>query len=655
MRVLIVTHYLGEAYPHGLERVVARLSVELVRGGDDVAIVTTWDPSPAPGSVARPARPLANVPVFRLSAGALDPVGLPVDATVSNRALDVVLDAWRPDLVHVTLLHGLDPSVVRYIQRRGTPVVLDLHSHEVGCPLLVLRSTTGLACAGPDGGRACVATCFAHLPDAAARIGARARGFADAVRAADARTACSPYLARWLLETCDVPEPRTVSPPIVPPEPGLPIHLRPTPATRGRLNLALIGGVHPYKGAGVAVDAVADAKLGPTQLAILGHVHDRQLEAAIRRKAAAVANLELRIAGSFEPAELSLLMTDVDVLLICSQGPETYSLAAREAWSRGVPVLASRLGALAEAVREGENGYTFSHDDPLELAGLLTRIVHQPGLLGELRDGATQTPYVTPTQYAAAFREIHAEVLGARPPTPEHAGATLEPDRSSTPAPAPRPAELRALGTSDGASHAQMFADIYAQELSRRGGESSPAPRSPCEDTQRLRTELPRLLSRLGIRHLLDVGCGDYNWMRETELAVDLYTGLDVDFDVILANRLRDGGPRRRFLLRDLSRDPLPRADLVLCRDVLIHFPDEDLMTALRAIIFSGSRYLLASTFIAREKNDPIARGDWRPVNLQLPPLSLPAPVDALVETPAETGYDDKRLALWDLRELRHG
>ena len=120
-----------------------------------------------------------------------------------------------------------------------------------------------------------------------------------------------------------------------------------------------------------------------------------------------------------------------------------------------------------------------------------------------------------------------------------------------------------------------------------------------------------------------------------------------MDFDVLLANRLRYGGPRRRFLLRDVRRDPLPRADLVLCRDALNHFSDEDLMTALRAIIASGSRYLLASTFIAREKNDPIAIGDWRPVNLQLPPLSLPAPVDALIETPPETGYDDKRLALW--------
>ena len=536
MRVLIVTHVLGEAYPHGLERVVARLSVELVRGGDDVALVTTWEPSPAPGSVFRPARSLAGVPVFRLSAGALDPLGLPVDASESNRALDEVLDTWRPDLVHITLLHGLDPGVVRHIQRRGTPVVLDLHSHEVGCPLLLLRTTTGLACAGPDGGRACVASCFAQLPDAAARIGARARGFEDAVRAADVSTACSPYLARWIRETCDVPEPLTVSPPIVPPEPGLPTHLRPMPATRGRLNLALIGGVHDYKGTGVAVDAVADAQLGPTQLAVFGAVHDRQLVAAIRHKAAAVADLELRIAGSFEPTELPLLMTDVDVLLICSQGPETFSLAAREAWSRGVPVLASRLGALAEAVREGENGYTFSHDEPRALGELLKRIVDQPGLLRELRDGATRTPYVTPPQYAAAFRDIYAEALGAKPATVVSASAVRHDDRSSTAAAAVGIAEHRALRRSDRSSHGEVFAEIYAQDRWRRGGESSSGPGSRREHTQRLRSELPRLLSRLGVSRVLDIGCGDFNWMREIELGVDLYVGVDVVFDVVLVS-----------------------------------------------------------------------------------------------------------------------
>jgi glycosyltransferase involved in cell wall biosynthesis/SAM-dependent methyltransferase len=655
MRVLIVTHFLGQSYAHGQERVIARLSTELLRQGDDVALVTTWD-QPAPRSSPRPVRLVPGVTVFRLSHVPRDPLGLPLDSSTSNSELDQILDDWRPDIVHITLLYGLDPAIVGHIQRRGTPVVLDFHSHELGCPRLTLRTTAGDLCAGPDGGRACVATCFAELPDAAARITARARAIRDAVAAADVRTASSPYLARWIHETCDVSEPRTVSPPIAPPRPGLPVELRPTPATRGRLNLAQIGEVLAYKGADIAVEAVAGATLGSTQLTILGPVHDRSFETAMRIRAAEAGDLELRITGAFEPGELSLLLSDVDVLVIPSQFPETYSLAAREAWSRGVPVLASRLGALAEAVREGENGFTFQHDDPRELGRLLERVVHESGLLARLRDGAARTPVVTPPQYAAAFGEIYREVLGVELVSYTHAltggrSAPLGVARSA----ATTAGTQRWRYRRDRSEYSEVFTDIYARDLWRLGGESSSGPGGQREQTQGLRLELPRLLSRLGIRSILDVGCGDFNWMRETELGVDVYIGVDIVFGILLANRLRYGGPRKRFLLRDVMRDPLPRADLVLCRDVLIHFPDDDLVTALNAIISSGARYLLASTFIHRDENKPIGLGDWRPVNLELPPLSLPPPLEALVETPRETGYDDKRLGLWDLREFRGG
>jgi SAM-dependent methyltransferase len=278
--------------------------------------------------------------------------------------------------------------------------------------------------------------------------------------------------------------------------------------------------------------------------------------------------------------------------------------------------------------------------------------------LGKLREGAAKTPYVTPPQYAAAFREVYAQALGAPAAASTGPRAARQPDRPSGAdlGAAAGNADFRwAPRRSDRRDHGEVFSDIYARDLWRLGGESSSGPGSRREHTQRLRIELPRLLSRLGIRRLLDIGCGDFNWMRETQLGVDLYIGVDVVFDVVLANRLRYGSARRRFLLRDITRDPLPRADLVLCRDVLIHFPNDDLVTALQAIIASGSRYLLAGTYTGRAQNKPIVLGDWRPVNLQLAPLSLPPPIEALVETPAEEGYDDKRLALWDLRELRSG
>ena len=85
---------------------------------------------------------------------------------------------------------------------------------------------------------------------------------------------------------------------------------------------------------------------------------------------------------------------------------------------------------------------------------------------------------------------------------------------------------------------------------------------SSLAQTAELRQRLPLLLQHIGAQSLLDAPCGDFNWMRETELDLDMYIGVDVVFDVILANRIRYANPRRQFLMRDLTRDPLPGSAL---------------------------------------------------------------------------------------------
>jgi glycosyltransferase involved in cell wall biosynthesis/SAM-dependent methyltransferase len=654
MRVLIVTHYLGEAFPHGVERAVMHLSTELAGAGVDVAIATTLEERPADGFGAWPRRSINGLPVFPISAGPLDAIGLPAEER-SAEAIDRVLDAWEPDIVHVTLVHGLHPNVVVHAKRRGVAVLLDCHSYEVGCARLLLEKTNGEPCPGPDEGRECAKTCFADLPGALGIVTDRLETMRAALLAADAVTACSSHVARWIARTCGVPEPQVISPPIAPPESQLPVALQRSPASRGQLNLAMIGTVGRTKGADFVVEAVASVALGPTELLLLGAVLDPEFKSSLVKRAAAVPDLRLRLTGPFDPSQLPVLLSDVDALVVATRSPETYSLAAREAWSRGIPVLASRLGALPDAVDDGRNGFLFDHDAPEELAAALTRLVTEPELLANLRDGALRTPFMTPSAHRSAIEQVYARIAPGSGDVDRSSGAPGK--RADSPAEtiesAPT-ARFQATGWQAGDSrHASVFSDIYQSEYWRLGGESSSGPGSRREWTRGLQRELPKLLARLGVSTVLDLGCGDFNWMREVELGAVLYTGADVVFDVVLENRLRHGGPRRRFLYRDLTRDPLPRADLVLCRDVLIHFPDEDLIPAMQAIVDSGARYLLAGTFLARTENPPIVLGDWRPLNMQLPPLSMPPPADWLVETVSEPGFEDKRLALWDLHALR--
>ena len=193
------------------------------------------------------------------------------------------------------------------------------------------------------------------------------------------------------------------------------------------------------------------------------------------------------------------------------------------------------------------------------------------------------------------------------------------------------------------------FAYIHERNL-WEGAESRSGAGSGLDETETLRRELPGLLARLGVRELLDVPCGDFQWLSKTDLAC-AYTGADIVPALVAENQARFGGAGRRFLALDLTRDPLPEADAVLCRDCLVHLSFPNIERALANIRRSGARRLLATTFPETAANRDIEDGDWRPLNLALPPFGLGAPAELLVEGCREAGgaYADKALGVWRL------
>lgn len=104
----------------------------------------------------------------------------------------------------------------------------------------------------------------------------------------------------------------------------------------------------------------------------------------------------------------------------------------------------------------------------------------------------------------------------------------------------------------------------------------------------------------------------------------------------------------------DISKDGLPKADMILCRDCLVHFSFEDILSAIRNFKRSGSQYILTTTFSERLSNIDINTGGWRTLNLQLPPFNFPRPIKLINEKCDEAGgiYLDKSLGLWRLEDI---
>lgn len=206
----------------------------------------------------------------------------------------------------------------------------------------------------------------------------------------------------------------------------------------------------------------------------------------------------------------------------------------------------------------------------------------------------------------------------------------------------------------DGLDLAERFALIHRTNL--WGAETSQSGLgSELDATSTLRRELSQLLKRFEVTTLLDLPCGDFTWIAQMDLRGIAYLGADIVPDIIASNVARyERAGHIDFHLLDLVSDPLPAADLVLCRDCLVHLSFANIHRAIANLKRSGTRWLLTTTFPDASANRDIENGDWRVLNLQYAPFLFPAPLAVINEGCTEAGgdYADKSLALWRVSDL---
>jgi SAM-dependent methyltransferase len=200
------------------------------------------------------------------------------------------------------------------------------------------------------------------------------------------------------------------------------------------------------------------------------------------------------------------------------------------------------------------------------------------------------------------------------------------------------------------ASMAERFSAVYRNGvwLDGRPSGSLSGLGSELENTESIRRRIPDFLKSIGSRTLLDVGCGDFNWMKEVQLPCQ-YIGVDIVRDVIEANASLYGSARRSFQVLDATSGPLPPADTVLCREVLFHLSFRDIWRLIQNVRSSGASFLIATNDDALKLNADIISGDFRLLNLRKAPFYFRTP---LLSIP-DGGVDpDRVLAVWNVSAL---
>lgn len=191
------------------------------------------------------------------------------------------------------------------------------------------------------------------------------------------------------------------------------------------------------------------------------------------------------------------------------------------------------------------------------------------------------------------------------------------------------------------------FSRIY--KYNRWGSdESRSGDGSTLRNTENLRSLLSEIISDWNVESIVDIACGDFNWMSDLMKDLDIkYLGLDIVPSVIEDNIEKHGSKQIDFKVANVIREIPPKADLAIFRDCMLHLSFADGLSALKNIKSSGSPFVLMSTWPSTSENEDILSGHWRPVDLRKPPFSLPEPIRIIKEN--ESG---KHAGLWNTSDF---
>jgi glycosyltransferase involved in cell wall biosynthesis len=182
-------------------------------------------------------------------------------------------------------------------------------------------------------------------------------------------------------------------------------------AGNGRIRFCYFGTILPIKGVHLLIDAFKTLPREKTHLTIygsrnpwMGTYYDRLKESA--------KGFSIDFRGFFKRESLAEALSDQDVVILPSVCYESFSFVIREANSLGLPVIASRIGAIPEAVKEGVNGFLFKSGNSDDLKRCMLRFIEEPGLLQRM---ALKIPKVkSMAEHALELEEIYKGIIGNR-------------------------------------------------------------------------------------------------------------------------------------------------------------------------------------------------------------------------------------------------
>ncbi|MDE1844295.1 MAG: glycosyltransferase [Thaumarchaeota archaeon] len=178
-----------------------------------------------------------------------------------------------------------------------------------------------------------------------------------------------------------------------------------------KIVFSFIGSLTWEKGAHVLINAFKKNENKNIKLKIYGSGVEGDFTTA-RLLQLAKDDKRIEFCGTFNYEDLPTIMSDISVVVIPSTYKEIYPLVMQIGLAYRKPIIASRIGGLPEAVKNGINGYLFDIGNVDQLAKIIAEISANPDLIVKLKQNITDPPRVE--EEALKYECVYNELLFRR-------------------------------------------------------------------------------------------------------------------------------------------------------------------------------------------------------------------------------------------------
>ena len=325
-----------------------------------------------------------------------------------------ILFEHRVDLVHIHHLMHLPLSLPLIARACGVPSVYHVHDHYLICERWLLLDHAGQFCDVVNRGSHQCDACLVAGNDYPPGSKARRDGFMELVTGAiDAFVTSTPETARSLCRFFPgIPDERVVEIEMVSPSP-LASGAAPAPRRKHEaraLTVAFVGNFSPHKGGMHAINLIRSCEGYPIRFKLIGRIDDQY-----RAMIAHLPPEQVSVTGPYDQHAVGMLLAGCDVSLHLSTWPETFVIALTEAWQAGLVPIVTDIGALAERVRDGVDGFKVRPGDTGAVRDRLIELHYDRARLAQMGSAVARKTFITVEDHLASVRALYERLIAARP------------------------------------------------------------------------------------------------------------------------------------------------------------------------------------------------------------------------------------------------